>query len=490
LTQIVLFFPKTAFHEEWSVLPLALLYPAAILKDSGYQVKIIDARVTENWKECLAQAVAREPLFFGVSSMTGHQISGGLEASRLVRSLSPQVPVVWGGVHPSLLPEETLKTGPVDIVVRGEGEVPVRLLAQALKHGRGGHGIPGVSLIEQGEVIHNPEPEPFDLDAMPSIPYELVPLGKYRQNSPWKGTEGSIPFLTSKGCPFHCAYCYSDRFYRNQWRAKSPSKVISELKEMQCLWNPLKIFLLDDNFFVDLNRVEAIAQGILTSALRPEIFNVNCRVDTLLSMDISLLKALKEAGMVQLFVGVESGSEKMLQSIRKGFTPAMILEANQKLRRAAIEPVYSFMAGFPGETISDVRDTLRLMVRLLEENPGATITELSFYSPFPGTELMNRCKTSGVSVPARLEDWAGVSYNRLAEELFSMEEVEFLLAAKVMSSQLDHKYTQRKGNVKKLLATIFAWEIKFRIKTGLVRFFPEKIFVKKYWRIKYLRKRK
>jgi anaerobic magnesium-protoporphyrin IX monomethyl ester cyclase len=489
LPQVVLFFPKTEPRREWAVLPLSLLFLAAVLKAAGCRVTIVDARIEQDWRQALVQALKSSPLFFGVSSMTGYQIAGGVQASRILRDLHPQVPVVWGGVHPSLLPEETLRAAAADIVVRGEGEIPVLALAQALRDHADLREVPGISFLEGGNPVHNPDPALFDLESLPPIPYELLPVEKYGAHSPWRGTEGSISYLTSKGCPFHCAYCYNQSFYHRKWRGKSPAKVIQELAEMTCRWKPLKIFLLDDNFFVDLPRVEQIVAGLLSSALRPEIYNVNCRVDTLLRMDLSLLKNLREAGIKQLFIGLESGSDPVLQSIRKGFSREMILEADRKLLAASLEPVYSFMAGFPGETPQDVGKTLRLMVDILEQNPKATITELSFYSPFPGTELLDRLRVRGLALPLRLEEWADISYNRLVGGLFPAEVIRRFVNAKLMSSQLDTKYARRTGRTKRLLARLLAWEIRLRIKTGMISFFPEKVFLNKYRLLKHPGKR-
>lgn len=483
MSHIVLFFPRTDPRSEWVVQPLSLLHLAAVLKDSGCSVSIVDARIAGDWKEVLAQAVKMEPLFFGVSSMTGHQISGAIEASEWFRTQAPKVPVVWGGVHPSLLPEETLLTGPADLVVRGEGEIPVRVLVRALEGQVEMREVPGISYLEGGKVLRNPEPEPFDLDRLPAIPYGMLPLEQYGHRTPWPGTAGSLAYLTSKGCPFFCAYCYNQTFYHRKWRAKSAHKVLAEMSELAGMagrGNPLKLFLLDDNFFADLQRVEKIVEGILSSPFRPEIYNANCRVDTLLRMDSSLLESLRQAGIKQLFIGVESGSDRILQSIRKGFSLKMVLEANRKLKQASLEPVYSFMAGFPGETPRDVKDTLRLMVRLLEQNPRATITELSFYSPFPGTALLERLRERGWQPPSRLEAWAEMSYNQLVEDLFPAGKVPVWVHAKLMSSQLDLKYTQRQGWLKKLLARLLAWEIRWRVKAGMVGFFPEKTFLNKY----------
>jgi len=488
MSDVVLFFPRSDPSTEWTELPLSVLYPAAFLTASGFKVEIIDSRMTRDWTRDIERAAKGDLIFFGVSSMTGHQISEGLAASRQFRALRPKVPIVWGGIHPSLRPEETLKNDVIDIVVRGEGEMPAQELARAIADGRRMWHVPGISYMEDGEVVHNPRPEPFDLDSMPPIPYELVSPEEYQKSSVWQSTSERIAYLTSKGCPFRCAYCYNERFYRRRWRGKSPYRVIEELKEMGSQWDPLELFLLDDNFFADLRRVEGILRGIIHSGLRPKIYNVNCRVDTILAMDSDLLEQLKAAGIQQLFVGAESGSDRVLESIGKGYSSDMILEANRKLRRASIETVYAFIAGFPGDTISDVHETLRLMVNLLKENPSAIVSEVSFYSPFPGTELMERCRRLGVDIPSRLEDWAHESYDQLVEDLFSAEEINYFVNAKVMSSQLDIKYTQRKGWLKGALAKLLAWDIKIRIRAGMIWFFPEKIFLRKFWRIWRVRK--
>jgi len=168
-TDVVLVYPKVRLDRPiWEEIriPLGLLTIATPLDIAGYKVKIIDQRVEKYWKKILLDELKKEPICVGISSMTGPQIKYALEVSKLVKQNS-NIPVVWGGVHPSLLPEQTLKNDFVDIVVQGEGEETFYELVRALKDKSTLNGIKGIWYKEDGKLKRNP-PRPFiDLNQQP-----------------------------------------------------------------------------------------------------------------------------------------------------------------------------------------------------------------------------------------------------------------------------------------------------------------------------------
>ena len=159
------------------------------------------------------------------------------------------------------------------------------------------------------------------------------------------------------------------------------------------------------NFFVNKRRVVELFSRCRQRGLE---FRWVCtgRVDAVLSMDDDVLRFLRQAGLISVFFGIESGSSKILKLINKGITPETALKLNVRLRQEGITPHYSFMAGFPTETEEDVQKTMKLMHRLKWENPQAVIWRLNQYTPYPGTELFDLAVQHWFKPPERFEDWS------------------------------------------------------------------------------------
>jgi anaerobic magnesium-protoporphyrin IX monomethyl ester cyclase len=414
MAHVVLLYPHHGRNREQDhILPLSLLHLAAPLVAHGHDATIIDQRVDPDWRATLARALARpQTVAVGISTMTGPQIAYGLEMAAAVRDSAPGLAIVWGGVHPSLLPDQTARHPLVDVVVVGEGETPFTTLIDAIAESRDWRALPGLCYADGGRVVQNPLPDPPDLDSAPPLPYQLFDLDKYRV-TPLRSSRPSLPLSTSRGCRFRCAYCYNTQFSLRKWRGMSPGRVLAEIRRLGGECDSQGVFLLDDNFFQDIERARQIMKLIVDARLGTKIYNANCRVDALSRMTPGDLALMAGAGIEQLFIGVESGSPAVLKAMLKDITVEQVLAVNEKLRDTRVMPVYSFMAGLPGETRQDVEMTLDLMMRLKDTNPRARFYKLALYTPFPGTALFDQCIAMGNVFPRRLEDWAAYDYDHI-----------------------------------------------------------------------------
>ncbi|PYR70435.1 MAG: hypothetical protein DMF88_02780 [Acidobacteria bacterium] len=482
MKNVLLFFPRLSpdeITETRFLMPLSLIYVATPLREAGYNVSILDARLRDDWKEELRRRVeSLDPVCVGISSLTGIQLRTAMEAAREVKRLSADLPVVWGGVHASLLPLETMREDFVDFVVVGEGELTFTELVKCLDQGKTPHDVMGIWYKDDGVPKRNPEPRKIDLNSLPALAYDLVDMPRYYQ--PFWDTEPTGPtFITSRGCPFQCAYCYIEVFDQRLWRPIRPEKVIENLQHLIAITGTRSVFCLDDMFFTDIRRVKQMCRLIIDAGMHIELDNVNCRADAVCRFDDEMLELLTAAGVRRLFVGLETGTNRMLKLIQKGSTREQAIRANQILSRSPIQPIYAFMAGFPHETIQDVKDTLSLMAKLLDENPNALITETSFYTPFPGTTLFQECLKMGIRLPQTMEEWSRMSYNHLQEELFTPEQIDFLYRVKTLSAYLDHKNyeTMRhsmKTTLKRIAARVISKEFRWRVKNEFFFPFPER----------------
>lgn len=412
---IVLFNP--APRRGWQVqrrveLPLGLLCIATTMVQRGYTVKIIDGFASASWKKELADALKEKPLCFGVTSMTGPQILDAIQGSKMMRSLHPDVPIVWGGIHATLLPEQTLENPFVDLIVAGEGETTFDELVKALEAGTPFSKVPGLWYKENGKACFSGRRPFVDLDAQPPLCYDLVDMDRYRRRL--FGMD-HISFTSSRGCPFNCAFCWEPAMNQRQWRNMKPETVLEHIKRIIRNYGIRGFLFTDDNFFVDMERAHKILEMIVREDLGISIGKLQIRADTLCRMDKDYLRLLVRAGVKRLHLGVESGSERVLKMLKKGETIEQIVEANRKLAPYPLVPLYLLMMGLPTETSEELSQSVRLAIRLTDENPQAVKT-FNIYTPYPGTELYRKCVELGLREPRRLEDWIHFNYRNVPPE--------------------------------------------------------------------------
>ncbi len=413
MSKILLFFPKLEDKDQ-ILLPASVLMVAAPLAKTGYEVKIIDQRVEPKWREIILAELKQEPLVFGVSALTGKQILNGLVASKLVKKNS-LVPVVWGGVHPSLLPKQTLANEYIDLVVVGEGEETFLELVNCLKNKKPIESILGLGYKKDGEIFVNSPRDFIDLDKQAEMPYDLVEIENYiAKHSFASGKVGrDIALYTSRGCPHRCGFCYNQEFNKRCWRGKSAEKVAAEMKELVGKYNITSFNIEDDEFFVDINRAKKICQLIIEAGLKIEIFT-SCRVNYVAnSMGEEYLKLLKQAGFRTLAFGVESGSEKILKLINKDIIIEQIFITINKLKQVGIDSKYYFMAGFPTEEINDLYQTTDLIQKMRQADPQIRIPPWRVFTPYPGTGLYELAGQEGWQPPKSLEEWAQYDFNTI-----------------------------------------------------------------------------
>jgi len=408
---IILVFTRTGwdFKNVTALLPLSVLYLVRPLRRLGFDVVLLDQRLDEQWERKLRELSPRA-LLVGISAMTGVQIAWGLKAAALVRSAAPETPIVWGGIHPTLLPQQTAAHPLVDIVVRGEGETTLPRLAQTIREGGDLREVPGLTLVRSGEVQATPAPPLMtDMDEALAPDYEAINVEDYVTTQ----TLGlrDLAITTSRGCPNGCRYCYNLPFNQRRWRGQSAAAVVEHVKTLVTRFGLQGILIKDDNFYADRRRVEDIAEGLQREKLQVTIRG-ECRADYISRRwDEPFFKFLYDAGFREMTVGAESGDDRTLAHLGKDLTVADIREANQRLRRAAIAVKFTFMTGFPSEDLSAIRRTIALMLELLETNPLARVTPLHLYAPYPGTPMFEEAVTCGYQPPADLSQWSEVSFH-------------------------------------------------------------------------------
>lgn len=399
MNKILLIYPQTGVRNIKPQSPLSLLAICPGLEASGYQPVIVDTRVRLNYREEIRQH-AQDALFIGLTTMTGHQIHYALEMARFVRSIAPEKKIVWGGIHPSLLPEETIRNEFVDIVVKGEGEEVVVELADCMKSCRDLSTVNGLCFkTEKGQVIDTGVRPLLDLSRLHTPSWHLVNVNDYQE----------IGVQAGRGCPWNCRFCYNLHYNQRKWRRKSVEQIMDELRLLKEKYNVRSITFYDDNFFSNPRRVQELAERMVAEKLNIR-WSTTCRADYLAHYDDAFCRLIKDSGVHILFVGSESGSQKILDYIQKNITTGDIEGMARTTAKHKLRVHTSFMLGFPIETDADRWMTFAMMDRIREIDPDIYITTTCIYTPYPGNEMFDDAVKAGFKPPSTLEDWARFSF--------------------------------------------------------------------------------
>lgn len=396
--KVVLFFP--AFASTEATAPLGLLSIATPLLRAGYKVVLIDSTITPNFKQRVLEEV-RDALCLGISLVTGPMIRETVEISRAVKAWNKDFPIILGGWHPSLLPLQTLEADFVDIVIRGQGEFTMLEVVQHLEDRASLDKIPGVGFKRNGKPILNPERPLVPLVQMPPKAYHLADFDAYERSC---GRRWAM-YTSSLACPFNCSYCTNAGVYGRQWNGLPAGQVVEETFDLSRRYGLEMLWIVDDNFLVDLDRALEIAEGLVRVG---STFRWSIQATTNLTARLSTdeLRLLRRAGLHQICQGVDSASPKILQLMNKTFQDfdSIYLSA-QRCLEADIRPSFNIIFAYPGEDNSDRRLTIDFIMDVCRRFPGAEFWT-NIFTPYPGSPIMNEAQEKGIEVPGSFEGWA------------------------------------------------------------------------------------
>ena len=481
LGKILLIYPITGM-DVYGInvgLPLSCLYLGTVLERAGYRVEILDERVTGSFEEDVAESILRErPLLAGISSMTGMQIRGGLKAARTLRRVDPTVPIVWGGVHPSLCPDSTLKDELCDLVVVGEGEITLIELADCIREGGELEAVKGIGYKRGGQLKFTPSrPMIEHLDVIPRPDYGLIDMDQYFTRAPSTG-EAQLQMVTSRGCPFDCEFCYNLKFNEQRFRYHSAERVVSDLTYLVEQFGVNAVFIEDDYFFGHPGRVREICDLLLEKQL-DLLIQVPCRIDYLYRQDAAMIDKLYRAGFKEIWIGVESGAPDRLKEILKRTTLDQVRQVNQLLAGSDVYIKYGFMAGVPNEEREETLQTVDFMFELAASNPNAGTAPVAIYTPYPGTTLYDKAKlVYGMKLPDTLEGWSHFHFGENNNPFLSPRQKKFISKINVMSRFFERKAFERfcDNRFKPLLMgihSVYYRYLRLRLRLRFFEFMPE-----------------
>lgn len=295
--KVVFFFPSFASSE--ATAPLGILAVSTPLLRAGYEVCLIDSTITPNFKQRVLEE-ARDALCLGISLVTGPMIRETVEIARALKAWNPDFPIILGGWHPSLLPKQTLAAPFIDFVVRGQGEDTLLELVQHIESGSVPDLVAGIGFKRDGKLIFTSERPLRPLVEMPPKAYQLADFDAYERLC---GRRWAM-YISSLACPFNCAYCTNAGVYGRKWNALAGEQFVEETVDLSNRYALEMLWIVDDNFLVDLDRARNIAAGLVNAGAR---FRWSIQATTNLVSRLSLedLRLLRRSGLHQVCQGVD-----------------------------------------------------------------------------------------------------------------------------------------------------------------------------------------
>jgi anaerobic magnesium-protoporphyrin IX monomethyl ester cyclase len=365
---------------------LGLAYIAAVLERGGHQVKMIDAAVLNlTDDQVLRETKQFQPDLIGITTLTPRYRIAHSLARKLKKEFNSQILI--GGSHVTALPNETMKNDCFDFAVLGEGETTTLELVNALGKDEDISEVKGIA-YRRGKQVVKTEPRPLieDLDTIPFPARDLLPpLSKYRPSPASSKRLPQATMMTSRGCPYHCAFC--DRaVFGNRARTRTARNVVDEMDLLITKYGAREIRFWDDIFNINQQRVMDICNELLLRKLEVP-WTCLARAN---HMDAQVLDKMAKAGCWQVDYGIESGNQAILNGIMKGQTLEQVERVVKMTRKAGIGVRGFFMLALPGETEATMRDTIQFAKRL-------ELTSAVFHvtTPFPGTALFEVAKETG-----------------------------------------------------------------------------------------------
>lgn len=381
--------PKSLF------VPMGISYLTAYLESEGFDVDVYDFQVSPLSVESFVNKLQEtEPGIIGISSTT-LSYNSALKLAKIAKKACPSSLIIMGGPHVTVLDKEALFECPeIDVVVRGEGEHTLLEIAKLKASSSLSrlNQVLGITFRKNGEIVKTPD-RPFiqDLDALPFPAFDHLPLEKYRLFG-----KTYLPIITSRGCPFQCTFCLASKMSGRKFRAQSPRKVVQDLEILRDKYGAEAITFYDDTFTFDIERVEKICEEIKRKDFRVP-WDCRTRVDR---VSRKLLAIMRSANCELIHFGVESGSQEILNAMRKGVTVEQNLRAIKWAKESGMLVAISVIIGYPGENEKTVQETMEF-IRKTEPD----YVYVCIPTPYPGTELYDIIEGLGWKISTNWDDY-------------------------------------------------------------------------------------
>ena len=460
--KILLYNPKTVFFD----MPLALLAIGSILDPKKYDVKIIDARIENNVIEFIKKNLD-DALCFGVTVLTGAPIKDAIYISQKVKELAPHLPVIWGGWHTSLFPKQPLMDNSfIDITVQGQGEETFKELIDHLSTNSSIESINGITYREGNKIIQN-TPRPIAaMEGFGRVNYDLIDIEKYFIK---KGRR-QFDYISSTGCYFRCAFCADPFVFNRKFTAIPAVKMGEDLEYYYKKYHFTDLNFQDETFFTYSERIKEFTQE-MTSRKINTTWAATMRADQGERLSDKVWQLCKQSGLRRLLIGVESGSQEMIDWMEKDIKLSQVFFCAEKCREFGIAVIFPFIVGFPGETDRSVEESVKV-IKQLKNMSSDFDTPVFYFKPYPGSAITQKVVNDGYELPTSTEEWGNFDYIGSSGPWVSKEKESFFDAFKFY---LKVGYGRKRSSLFYVLNKIAKW----RCENDNYKFPVEKFIIEK-----------
>lgn len=399
-----------------AIMPLGLLSIATFLSNNGHEVKLIDRTVEKcNIKKILK---SYQPDIVGISAITFMCFSDAIKLSELVKQHN--IPIVWGGPIPSVVPELVIDSKVVDYVVIGDGEIAMLELMDAISNKTSLRDVDGLVFIENNKMVKNKDREMVDLSLLPIIDFSFVDPNKYIVEN--VSCKRSLHIYSSKGCPGQCTYCYNPCFSKRLWRARPMEYVLSEIRYLIQNHDLDGVYFADDLISPNSKYLLEFCKGIRESDL-DFFWGCNLRADSCTKEELQMLF---DSGCRWIFFGIESGVEERQKTIKKNLDLTKTRQNISDCREIGIDTTLSFIIGYPDETEKELKETNEYMLSL-----DSDVIICCLYGVIPKTELYDYLiENKRMEAPDSYKEWQKLKWlDKLGENFSKVPERDLKVIA-------------------------------------------------------------
>lgn len=387
---ILLIRPKSTYADVVAGIPISLALLGAVAEQKGHRVRILDIGLEEAPSQALENAVGSTKYDIAGLTCMSVEFLGGLNAARTIREQFPGTHVIFGGQHPTIMPEQVMKLDCVDSICIGEGEQVWADFLDRMAAGGTLEGVPGLWFRRDGSVVRNlPRNDYVDVNSVPMPAYHLLEIERYFDidfvRFPTVDRR-AIQIFTSRGCPYRCIYCHD--LFGKRFRGRKPELVWEEIRFLHDRYGIREFMVEDDIFNMDLDRAKRICDLVIDSGLELGFqFGNGVRLER---FDEELMRKLAQAGTHHVAIAIESANDRIQRLIKKNLKVGRLNEVLGWANKYGIETLGFFMLGFPGETVKEIDQTIRFASASHFDE-----ALFSIATPYAGTELNDLVRATG-----------------------------------------------------------------------------------------------
>jgi radical SAM superfamily enzyme YgiQ (UPF0313 family) len=480
--RIVLFMPHRADPAQGvrvaaDLTPLELLQIASFPAQEGWEVVLVDAMIHDDYERRVLEA-CDGALVFASSCILGYQVAHGAEMARKVRQRFPDLPILWGGWFPSVLPELYLAEGIADAVGLGQGELTFWEAVQAIENGTDLADVPGLVVQRDGEPHYTPHRPVVGWDKLAPTPWHLLEYERYveRQNDygrakvrhkypePWGMPPGvqyrGFSHYSSFGCPEPCTFCCSPMVTGRRWKAVGGGQLAEELLELHERFRFNVVRFQDANFGVSEKRSNQFCQGLIDAG-SPFWWSGTYEIETIARYSDEALDLMAASKLHMAALGAEAGSQEQQDRIKKAIQIPDIELALAKLNARRIQSGTSWIIGYPGESRESMMATLERAAEMKHKFPRSA-SDIFPFRPIPGTEDFDTAVRLGYQAPRTLDQWGSVLEYKLEVDDIRLPLDVFQAWRRygITSTFYDGLVHEGSGAVRGLMRSISGWRLK------------------------------